>query len=224
MSRSTVHRRLAAIAVVPAVLAVTAPTSSPGESAPSSTRIAATDRYALNCAGEGVDPDSDVRYRTATFIEAPLEVVWDLQTDVAAWPSWQASVLGAERLDAGDLRPGSVFRWTTPAPETPTTPATTLEITSTVQQAEGERCLRWTGPAVGEGLQIDEGIHVWNFTPLDGGVLVRTEESWTGDQVEVDPGLSTEFLGAGLEAWLSDLTVAAEAVPVPGDGCDEPTG
>ncbi|WP_199485949.1 hypothetical protein [Micromonospora haikouensis] len=79
----------------------------------------------------------------------------------------------AKRLDRGALRAGSQFRWTTPVPETPNTPAATLSITSTVHQLKDNTCIRWSGPAVGEGLRIDMGIHVWNFTPVKGGVLVR---------------------------------------------------
>ncbi|WP_280256553.1 hypothetical protein [Nocardia abscessus] len=59
-------------------------------------------------------------------------------------------------------------------------------------------------------MSIDGGIHVWTFTPVDGGVVVRTEENWHGAQVEADVPTSTHFLGAGLEAWLADLRTAAE--------------
>jgi hypothetical protein len=85
-----------------------------------------------------------------------------------------------------------------------------LTITSTVQQLRHDQCFRWSGPAIGDGLGIDGGIHIWTFTPVDGGVLVRTEENWHGAQVEADVPTSTHFLGAGLEAWLADLRTAAE--------------
>ncbi|MFI1801960.1 hypothetical protein ACH427_32150 [Streptomyces sp. NPDC020379] len=116
-----------------------------------------------------------------------------------------------KRLDPGPLRKGSQLRWTIPAPATPTTPATTLVITSSVQQIQHNRCVRWSGPAVGDGLRIDQGIHVWNFIKVKGGVLVRTEESWTGKQIEADPAASLTYLAPGLDAWLADLKAAAEA-------------
>ncbi|MET7425970.1 SRPBCC family protein [Dactylosporangium sp. NPDC005555] len=167
----------------------------------------------LTCGGQGVDPAAKIRYRTEAVIEAPLHTVWNLQTDVERWPTWQPPVASIERLDGGPLRTGSRFRWTTPVPPTATTPATTLVITSTVRQLARERCIRWTGPAVGVGLGIDNGVHVWTFTEVRGGVLVRTEETWTGAQVEADVPTSTTYLGAGLEAWLTHLTAAAEADP-----------
>ncbi|MEU2435638.1 SRPBCC family protein [Streptomyces rubradiris] len=163
----------------------------------------------LTCEGKGVDPHAQVRYRTETLIHAPLRTVWRLQTDVERWPSWQPSVTTAERLGHGPLRAGSAFRWTVPVPPNPATPATELEITSTVGQLRHHSCVRWTGPAVGEGLRID-GVHVWDFTATEGGVRVRTEETHAGPQVDADVPTASELLRRSLEAWLRDLKTAAE--------------
>ncbi|MFD5394132.1 SRPBCC family protein [Streptomyces sp. NPDC127097] len=163
----------------------------------------------LTCRGEGVNPHALIRYRTETVIHAPLRTIWRLQTDVERWPSWQDAVTTTERLDHGPFRKGSAFRWTTPVPPNPT-PATSLEITSTVEQLKRHSCIRWTGPAVGEGLRID-GVHVWNFTRVRGGVRVSTEETHTGAEVEADVPTATKLLRQGLEAWLRDLKTAAEA-------------
>ncbi|WP_406503952.1 SRPBCC family protein [Streptomyces sp. NBC_00212] len=164
----------------------------------------------LTCRGEGVDPNARVRYRTETVIHAPLSTIWKLQTDVERWPSWQAVVKTSERLDQGPFRKGSAFLWTTPVPPNPSTPATSLDITSTVRQIKHNSCIRWTGPAIGEGLHID-GVHVWNFTKVRGGVLVRTEETHTGPQVDATVPAATKILSDGLEGWLRDLKSAAEA-------------
>ncbi|MFG2768652.1 SRPBCC family protein [Streptomyces rubiginosohelvolus] len=177
---------------------------------------AATARPApsLTCQGKGVDAKALVRARTETVIDAPLSTVWKLQTDVERWPSWQTHVTSMDRLDHGPFRPGAAFRWTTPIPPNPATPATSLDITSTVRQAERGSCIRWTGPAVGEGLHID-GVHVWSFQKVRGGVLVRTEETHTGEQVEANVPYATEILKQGLEAWLGELKAAAEARSCP---------
>ncbi|MFF9575692.1 SRPBCC family protein [Streptomyces rubiginosohelvolus] len=177
---------------------------------------AATARPApsLTCQGKGVDAKALVRARTETVIDAPLSTVWKLQTDVERWPSWQTHVTSVDRLDHGPFRPGAAFRWTTPIPPNPATPATSLDITSTVRQVERGSCIRWTGPAVGEGLHID-GVHVWSFQKVRGGVLVRTEETHTGEQVEANVPYATEILKQGLEAWLGELKAAAEARSCP---------
>ncbi|MFC9588810.1 SRPBCC family protein [Streptomyces sp. NPDC056944] len=194
-------------AVIPVGAAGSVTSRSAPDSAPDS---------ALTCRGQGVDPDALVRHRTETVIAAPLATVWRVQTDVERWPSWQTPVESVRRLDHGPLRTGSAFRWTMPVPPHPSTPATSLEITSTVRQIERGRCIRWTGPAIGEGLRID-GIHVWTFTQVRGGVLVRTEETHTGAEVEADVPVATRLLREGLEAWLRDLKQAAEARPPRGD-------
>ncbi|MFB7129162.1 polyketide cyclase /reductase [Kitasatospora xanthocidica] len=178
--------------------------------APAGAATAHRPGSSLTCGGAGVDPDAPVRHRTEAVIHAPLRTVWRLQTDVARWPDWQAPVRSAERLDGGPLRPGSAFHWTTPLPPNPASADPVLEITSTVRQLRPGACIRWTGPAVATGLRID-GVHVWNFTEVPGGVLVRTEETHTGPQVDANVPAATDILRQGLEGWLHDLKTAAEA-------------
>ncbi|NUP18605.1 MAG: hypothetical protein HOZ81_21475 [Streptomyces sp.] len=199
----------AAVTLALAITAVLASTSPAAQAAPA---LQANPRGGTSqCGGRGVDAGALIRYESDAVIKAPLSTIWKLQTDVERWPSWQPPVLTAERLDPGRLEAGSRFRWTTPAPATPTTPATTLAITSTVQELRRHNCLLWSGPAIGEGLSIDEGVHLWTFRKVKGGVHVHTEETWTGAQVEADVPTATAALGAGLEAWLHDLKTTAEA-------------
>jgi uncharacterized protein YndB with AHSA1/START domain len=171
---------------------------------------AATGPASLTCGGVGVDPAVKVRYRTEALIKAPLSTIWNLQTDVERWPSWQQeAVTTVKRLDPGPFRKHSQFQWTSPVPPNPASPPGTLVITSTVQQLRHNECVRWTGPADSEGLHID-GVHVWTFTKVHGGVLVRTEETHTGPQVDANVPLATKLLGDGLEAWLKALKTTAE--------------
>ncbi|MDG4787725.1 SRPBCC family protein [Micromonospora sp. WMMD1102] len=202
MIRSRIRRPLALAAAVATGFTLVGAVGSPA---------AAASPRGVTCQGRGVDPDAEIRYRAETVIGAPLHTVWRLQTDVERWPSWHAPVLTNDRLDHGPLRKGSQFRWTTPVIETPISPATTLTVTSTVQQIQNQKCIRWRGPASGDGLRIDEGVHVWTFSKVAGGIRVQTEETWTGDQVESDVALATAALAGGLEMWLRDLKATAEA-------------
>ncbi|RBQ20862.1 hypothetical protein DP939_07275 [Spongiactinospora rosea] len=204
-------RTAAALTISLATVAGLLATGVPAAQAAQVAQAAQADGHGLRCRGEGVDPAARIRYRADIVIKAPLSTVFDLQTDVERWPVWQPPVLSAKRLDPGPLRAGSRFRWTTPAPATATTPATTLHITSTVRRLKRDACILWSGPAVGEGVRIDQGVHVWTFTQVKGGVRVRTEETWTGGQVEADVPTATKILGMGLEAWLHDLKTTAEA-------------
>jgi uncharacterized membrane protein len=40
-------------------------------------------------------------------IDAPAEVVWELATDVTAWPEYMPTVQSVQRLEEGPLRPGA---------------------------------------------------------------------------------------------------------------------
>nr|WP_296769402.1 SRPBCC family protein [Rhodococcus sp. (in: high G+C Gram-positive bacteria)] len=183
--------------------------TSESPAAVTSAAVPPAEETALTCGGAGTDGSAQIRYQSEIMIDAPLSTVWNLHTDVQSWPTWQQPVTSMN--SAGPLAAGSQFQWTTPAPATATTPATTLTITSTVHELEPDSCVRWSGPAVGDGLSIDNGTHVWNFSEVDGGVLVKTEETWTGAQVEADVPTSTMFLGAGLDAWLAEMKTTAEA-------------
>ncbi|CAM5241647.1 hypothetical protein GCM10010329_44800 [Streptomyces spiroverticillatus] len=204
---SAIRRTRAALLTVPLVAtgllgstAAAAPAGAASSHSPAS----------LTCQGQGVDPDARVRYRTETVVHAPLHRIWKLQTDVARWPSWQPGITDVKRLDHGPFRAGSAFRWTTPIPPNPQTPATSLEITSTVEQLKQGSCIRWTGPALGTGLRID-GVHVWKFTKVRGGVRVTTEETHTGAVVDANEDAARAILREGLEKWLRDLKSAAES-------------
>ena len=58
-----------------------------------------------------INDDAPVITRDEIMISAPIQKVWNIQTDVEAWPSWQPEVDGA--VADGPLREGSVFRWQT---------------------------------------------------------------------------------------------------------------
>lgn len=51
-----------------------------------------------------------MRYENTLLIEAPIERLWHLTTDIAAWPSFMPTVQRLERLDDGPLRVGSTAR------------------------------------------------------------------------------------------------------------------
>jgi uncharacterized protein YndB with AHSA1/START domain len=140
-----------------------------------------------------IDRTAPVISRDEILIDAPLERVWRIQTDISSWPQWRPTVPRA-RL-AGELRVGSVFYWEEAG----------LQITSTVRELEPLRRIVWTGPAQG----ID-AIHVWNFEPTERGLLVQTEESWTGEPAVKMAATLQPILDGALRDWLSRLKERAE--------------
>ncbi|MFF1833605.1 SRPBCC family protein [Streptomyces sp. NPDC058231] len=149
----------------------------------------------LTCSGVHVDEAAPVITRKSTVIHAPLRTIWKVQTGVEEWPGWQPDVTSSVKDTPGRLRSGSVFRWETQG----------LDITSTVKQVERGKCLAWGGPAQG----ID-AVHVWTFTPTGDGVVVRTEESWTGAPVVADTAALQSALDASLQNWVDNLKHASE--------------
>ncbi|MFC9993537.1 SRPBCC family protein [Nocardia sp. NPDC127526] len=126
-------------------------------------------------------------------VAAPLRRVWELHTDIAAWTGWQPDITAAA-ID-GPIQPGTVFRWSTFGPD----------IESTIYAVDDPHRIVWGGPAHGI-----TGIHVWEFTEEDGGVRIRTEESWDGAPIRADvDGMRTALDGA-LTSWLGHLKRTAE--------------
>jgi uncharacterized protein YndB with AHSA1/START domain len=140
-----------------------------------------------------INSEAPVITRDEIVISAPIETIWEIQTDVADWPSWQPDVDGA--VAEGPLAVGSVFRWQKAG----------LDITSTVKELEAPHRIVWGGPA-----QRIVAVHVWTFEEHDDGVLVRTAESWEGDPVAAQPESLQAALDASLRAWLENLKRAAE--------------
>ena len=53
-----------------------------------------------------VDVSAPVITRDDIVIAAPLQDIWQVQTDVENWPAWQPGVTLVDLLTAGPLRPG----------------------------------------------------------------------------------------------------------------------
>ena len=112
------------------------------------------------------------------------------------WPAWQPEVDSVVKDTPGQLRAGSVFRWKTQG----------LDIASTVKRVRHDLCLAWGGPAQGI-----TAVHVWTFTPTRDGLLVRTEESWTGAPVDDNTAALQAALDGSLQNWVDNLKHASEA-------------
>ena len=51
---------------------------------------------------------------TTIEIDAPASIVWQVYTDVEAWPEWTASIISVEPLDGAELAVGRHFAITQP--------------------------------------------------------------------------------------------------------------
>ena len=140
-----------------------------------------------------IDENAPVITRDEILIDAPLERVWGLHTDISSWSEWLPDI-DASTIE-GPLAVGTVFRWQTYG----------LSIESTIQEIDPPRRIVWSGPAQGI-----TATHVWTMTPSVDGVVVRTEESWEGDPVRAQPKEMQQALDGSLRAWLESLKDKAE--------------
>lgn len=126
-------------------------------------------------------------------IAASPEVVWDVISNIEAWPSWNPDVKTATLQ--GPLAVGSVFRWR----------AGGVSLTSTLGAVDPPRELSWSGRAMGI-----RAIHTFRFEPNDGGTLARSEESWAGLVPTLLRGYSRRTLDRGIRSVLRLLKDEAE--------------
>src|SRR3712207_2047154 len=110
-----------------------------------------------------IDATAPAVARREIDVAASPQIVWDVLSDVAAWPSWNPDVRSASL--GGPLREGTKFRWKS-GPGT---------ITSTLQRVEPSQLIAWTGTTFGI-----KATHVYRLEPRRGTTLVRSEESWDG--------------------------------------------
>jgi len=141
-----------------------------------------------------IDRDAPVVAHHEIDIVAPLETVWNLHTDVDAWPAWNLEVTAA-KLD-GAFAPGNSFTWTSYG----------FTVTSTIYIVEDFSRTLWGGAA--QGIM---GIHEWQFAQSPAGVHVITTESFAGEPIDADPARMQTILDNSLTAWLTRLKQKAES-------------
>jgi hypothetical protein len=106
----------------------------------------------------------------AKIATAPTSA-WDLLTRFADWHEWNTEVR-ALRV-SGPLASGTEFRWR----------QGTATIAATLQTVEAPRFVSWSARLfatwTGGAIAID-AIHQYELSPVEGGTLVVTTESWDG--------------------------------------------
>ena len=73
------------------------------------------------------------------------------------------------------------------------------------QEVDAPRRIVWGGSAQGI-----VAVHVWTLDPQEGGVLVKTEESWEGEPVDAQVETLQGALDKSLRDWLKNLKRIAE--------------
>jgi uncharacterized membrane protein len=141
-----------------------------------------------------IDRNAPVITRDEIVIKAPPGTVWNLFININAWPEWNKEIESASLLSP--LAVGSVFHWSTAG----------MIIASTIGELIPQQRIAWSGLV--QGIL---GIHVWQFTAVEDGVLVQTEESWDGEPVRLQVGFLQKALDQSIRSWLESLKRAVES-------------
>lgn len=140
-----------------------------------------------------IDTNAPVFARKEIIIHAPVEKVWQIQTDIENWSKWQPDVTSA-KLE-GTLAAGTTFRWK----------AKGLNIVSTLHTVKPHQQIGWTGVSLGMF-----AIHNWMFEARGEATLVITEESLSGWLARLMKMFAPNFLEKSLEASLQILKARFE--------------
>lgn len=142
----------------------------------------------------GIDRNAPVISDLEIDITAPREHVWNLHTDVGAWPTWQTDISDTDISQP--LAPGTTFRWTTYG----------MTIPSVVYAVEEGTRILW-----GSTVSGITGIHEWTFTDTHSGVRVATKQSFSGVLLAAAAGNVQKILDQALMSWLRKMKSKAES-------------
>ena len=146
-----------------------------------------------------VNRDASAWAGAETYINAPIELVWQVQSAIDSWPKWNPKVESAQM--EGPLQPGTTFRWKSGG----------ARIISTLQEVTPGVRIGWTGKTFGIRAR-----HVWEFKGLDGRTHVKTAESFEGWLARLFPGLMRKMLRQALDGAIGSLKAECERGPAKG--------
>ena len=127
------------------------------------------------------------------MINAPIEKVWTIFTDVNNWDTWQKEIVDPKINSV--FKAGTTFNWKSNG----------LTITSTIQTVEVNKMVGWSGPAFGAF-----AIHTWYFSEQNGKTVIRVEESMEGWLVKILRGRFQSALETSIVNWLNYLKIESE--------------
>jgi Polyketide cyclase / dehydrase and lipid transport len=141
-----------------------------------------------------IDRSAPVLAHHEVEIQATLDAVWRLHTDVNAWTTWQSDIATASI--EGAFEAGNSFTWSSYG----------LAVTSTIYAVADHSRVLWGGTVAGI-----TGIHEWLFAEAPDGVRVSTNESFAGAPVDADSSAMQSLLDASLVSWLDHMKKEAES-------------
>jgi hypothetical protein len=140
-----------------------------------------------------IDKNAPLVGKKEVIINASLEKVWKIQTDINGWPSWQKNV--SEARLKGELKKGTKFFWK----------AMGMKITSILEEVEPKKKIGWSGKSLGMS-----AVHIWYFEKEGNNTRVVTEEFLSGIFPKIIKLFKPNFLEQSLENSLEELKKTSE--------------
>ena len=141
-----------------------------------------------------INPNAPVKSSDIIEINAPIDSVWQVLTQINKWPSWQKDVTEANLL--GELKEGTQFKWK----------AGGLSFNSKIHTIVPKHMFGWTGKTIGAS-----AIHNWTFEDKGNKTIVKVEESLQGVFPRLLGGYFQRNLDTGVKTNLEELKIASEA-------------
>lgn len=134
-----------------------------------------------------------VFYSESIEINAPVENVWKLMTDIENWSAWNDNIKWA-KLN-GSLKAGTSFIWKSGPGK----------IKSKLTKVEKNESIVWSGKTMGIYAE-----HSWKIENKGNATIVTTAESWNGLIPKLLPKQSKKILQKAIGDGLNKLKQAAE--------------
>ena len=141
-----------------------------------------------------IDSGAPVVCSRVIQIDADIQNVWSILTNVNAWNTWQKDISASELKEP--LAPGASFLWKSGG----------MRIHSTVHSLKHGISFGWTGKAAGI-----RAIHNWTLSQLNGHTEVVVEESMEGPMALLFRKFLQKSLDQGMQNWLNYLKKRCEA-------------
>ena len=127
------------------------------------------------------------------FIQASLDRVWLIQTNISKWKSWNSDIESMNVV--GDVGLGTTFKWE----------AGGVNIESKIIEFIPKQKIAWEGKAFGIS-----AYHIWSFSEEDAKVRVYTEERFSGTLAWLLPGTMRNQISKALNHGVLVLKQEAE--------------
>ena len=127
------------------------------------------------------------------FIQAPLDRVWIILTDIQKWKNWNSDIESMNVI--GDVELGTTFIWK----------AGGVTIESEITELIPKQKIAWKGKTTGIS-----AYHIWNFSEEEKNVRVYTEERFSGILAWLLPGTMRNQISKALKHGVLVLKQEAE--------------